>query len=96
MIRRAPDRTHRCPPPVADPGVPVDPSRLGSRPKPSRRVADPVVMDTNAVTLYLGRPTFAVDPYTGFRTNQSEARLEAPAVLVIARPLGIHMIGTGS
>lgn len=53
-------------------------------------------MDTNAVTLYLGRPTFAVDPYTGFRTNQSEARLEAPAVLVIARPLGIHMIGTGS
>jgi hypothetical protein len=53
-------------------------------------------MDTSSLTLYAGNPVFATDPYTGFKTNESQARLEAPAVLVVSRGMGIYVIGTGS
>jgi hypothetical protein len=54
-------------------------------------VTQPIVMDTSVLTLHLDAATFAVDPFTGFSTNVSQARLEAPAVLVVRQGDGIYM-----
>jgi hypothetical protein len=53
----------------------------------------PIVLDSSAVTLYLGPVEFASNPYEGFSTNETRARLEGPAVLVAHQPNGIQVVG---
>jgi hypothetical protein len=64
----------------------------GMRVVASGSVTDPIVLDTSVLRLYIADPRFAIDPFTAFSTNQSQARLEAPAVLVISQPLGIYTV----
>jgi hypothetical protein len=57
-------------------------------------VTDPIVLDTNAVELFLGTATFASDTTTEFSTNQSRFRLESPVLLVVRRADGTQVVGS--
>ncbi len=55
-----------------------------------------VVLDPGAVRLYVDDAAFDSDPYSQFSTNRTRFRVEAPAVLVVRRPMGIYVIASVS
>ena len=59
-------------------------------------VTDPIVMDTSAAHVYVGRAEFSADLTTEFSTNQSRFRLESPCLCVVRQPQGIYVVGSSS
>ena len=59
-------------------------------------VTDPIVMDTSAAQVYVGRAEFSADATTEFSTNQSRFRLESPCLCVVRAPQGIYVVAATS
>jgi len=54
---------------------------------------DPLLIDTTlAAQLYLGGAAFSVDPYTGFKRNLVDCRLEFSALLVVRDVNGLYLV----
>ncbi|MGZ8576760.1 MAG: hypothetical protein ACXWYI_02185 [Actinomycetota bacterium] len=58
-------------------------------------MAVPIVLDTSAVQVYIGRAEFAADTVTQFSTNRSRFRLESPVLCVVRQPDGIYVVDIG-
>jgi hypothetical protein len=59
----------------------------------SPSITDPLVADTSALgRLYVGPVELAVDPFEGFKSNQSRFRFEGPALTVVQQADAIHRV----
>ena len=58
-------------------------------------VSDPILIDGPlAATLYLGRATFSLDPYSGFKRDTVDARLEFEALAHVRDASGLYAISS--
>ena len=57
-------------------------------------ITDPIVMDTSAAQVYVGRAEFSADATTGL--DQPVRFRLSPCLCVVRQPQGIYVVGTGS